>query len=167
MTLGATLAVQWAHAAFAILWVGGTVMLRFVVGPAIGALPPAQQRALMRSVGGRAEPFFAVAGAGTILLGILRGTVLGPLQSLDALGTAYGVTWLAALAITVALAVVGARLLGSAAERLYRDDALWTPDGRPSPAYPAAARRLDRLGTLELAGFAVVLGCMVLMSVGL
>jgi uncharacterized membrane protein len=158
--------VQLAHVLSASLWVGGTVFLDLVVGPATAILPLAQRRLLGQQLGTRAGRFFAIAGAATLLLGIVRGTAAGPIQSLAALGTGYGRTWLAALLLTGGLAVWGARVVGPAAERLYGDACLWTPagDGGPSPALAAQVRRLALLTHIQLAAFAVVVVCMVLLA---
>src|SRR5262249_16685259 len=97
--------VQWLHVVMGILWVGGAVFLGRIVPPSSGVLPLPQRRLLGQSIGTRAGRFFALAGAATLLLGIVRGTVLGPIQSLAALGSAYGRSWLVALALTGVLAL--------------------------------------------------------------
>jgi copper resistance protein D len=162
-------AVQWLHIAMAILWVGAAVALEVVVGPAVLCLPLASQQALGRRLGSRAVPFFTIAGSGTLLFGIVRGTVLGPLHRLDAFASAYGITWMVALTFTAALAAWGALLIGRGAERLYSDDSLWQPasGGQASRALRQSQRRLQTLGRLQLAGFALVLTCMILMTLGL
>ena len=158
--------VQWAHVLAGLLWVGGAAFLDLVVMPSTARLQPPQRRALSQCLGTRAGRFFAAAGAATLLLGIARGTVVGPMQSLAALSTAYGRTWLAALVLTSGLAWWGARVVGPAAERLYGDVALWTPaaDGCLSPDLAARLQRLALLTRVQLVGFAAVLTCMVLMA---
>jgi hypothetical protein len=97
-----------------------------------------------------------VAGL-VVLLGILRGTVFGPIDSIDALfGTAYGLTWLVALVVSIGLVIHGARSLGPAIEGLGA-----------AADFPRAAARVRRLATADLAGFAVVFTCMILMRFGL
>jgi putative copper resistance protein D len=161
--------VQWLHVAFAIAWVGGTLAMAVLVAPAAAGLPLESRRAVGRRLAARAGAFYAVAGTGTLLLGIVRGTLLGSLRSVPSLATPYGLTWLVALVITVGLAMMGALVVGPAFDRMHADDRLWAPlaDGEAAPALTRAARRLDLLSRAELAGFGLVLGCMVLMSVGM
>jgi hypothetical protein len=60
-------------------------------------MDPAAREELNRNTGtGRARRITVVVATGTVLLGILRGIAAGVL---DGLGTLYGVTWLAALAV--------------------------------------------------------------------
>jgi uncharacterized membrane protein len=158
--------VQWLHMVAGMLWVGGAVFFDLIVVPSTTVLMPAQQRALGGYLGARAGRFFAIVGAATLLLGIVRGTVVGPIHSLGALSSPYARTWLVALAVTIGLSIWGALVLGPAAERLYADDDLWAPApaGDPAPDLAARIRRLALLGRVQLAGFAVVITCMVLMG---
>ena len=100
----------------------------------------------------------ATSGTLVVLVGIIRGTVLGPIASFRFLFTsAYGMTWLVALAVSVLLIIWGAgwhdRVIGP----------IWEGDGLS----PGVVGRL-RLGTLfEMTCFGLVLACMVLMGVGL
>ncbi len=158
--------VQWLHVASAILWVGGTVFLDLLLPPTTTVLPLAQQRLLGEHLGSRAGAFFAATGTATLCLGVVRGTLAGPIQSFAALRTSYGLTWLAALLLTAGLAFWGARIVGPAATQLYADTALWQPDplGLPGSDLLARQRRLLWRSRVQLAGFAAVLVCMVLMA---
>lgn len=156
---------QWLHIAMGMVWVGASVALEVVVEPAMASLPLVARQALGRRLAARSVPFYAVVGSGTMLLGILRGTVLGPLRDAAAFGTPYGVTWMVALLLTAGLAALGALLIGPDTERLYASDELWLPDA--GPALGAKLRRLRVLGRIQLGGFALVVACMVLMSLGL
>ncbi len=163
-----TVVVQWAHVALAILWVGIAVTVGVVLTPVSAALSLPEQRAFGLRLGKRVGPLFGIAGGGTMLLGILRGTVFGPLHSLGAFTSMYGLTWIVALLLTVAVAILGGGPLGAGAERLYADDALWqaAPDGGLSSALAAAQQRLHVLARWELGGFAAILALMVLMAAG-
>ena len=150
-------AVQWLHVLLGIVWFGYALSIYFLVSPAIVALPEPAQRETWGRLGALAARVLPGVAALVILLGILRGTVFGPIDSLDALfGTAYGLTWLVALIVTIGLIVHGARFLGPATEGL-----------RDAPDLPKAAARVRRLATADLAGFAVVFTCMILMRFGL
>ena len=149
--------VQWLHVLLGIAWFGYALSIYFFVTPAVVALAePAQRDAWGRLETLAARVLPGLAGL-VVLLGILRGTVFGPIDSLDDLfGTAYGVTWLVALIVTIGLVVHGARFLGPATVGL-----------RDAPDLEKAAARVRRLGTADLAGFAVVFTCMILMRFGL
>jgi uncharacterized membrane protein len=94
--------VQWMHVLLGILWFGTVLSLDVIVIPAINRLPIVAQRDVSSAIAARATPLFHVVVPTIIILGMIRGTLLGPIRSVDALlGTAYGLTWLVALAATV------------------------------------------------------------------
>jgi len=103
-----------------------------------------------------------------ILLGILRGTVFGQLRSLDALTTAYGITWLVALVFAIGTFVWGLRVIGPSLERLATipDAEALNADGSATPALAALIARVKRVVLLELVGFLVIFTCMILMRFG-
>ena len=163
-------AIQWLHVLGGLFWFGSGLTLTFVVLPALARLPLERQRevglAVNRAIG-RVIPPVAIT---TLVLGILRGTVFGPVKSLEALfGSAYGLTFLVALIATIVAMVVGAKLVGGSLEALYANDEAWRPaaDGRPSPAFLAAAQRVRTAGYVELAIFLVIFTAMILMRFGL
>jgi len=152
--------VTWLHVLFGIFWFGGTLYATFVLGPAVMRLPGQSQLALFRSLMNRQAPLvFEMAGGFTILLGIIRGTLLGPIQTLGfLLGTAYGITW--AIALLLALGIVA------------WSHFVTTPTSEPMVQAMAAgdtgaARRAAPLLLVELAGFFGVFTCMILMRFGL
>ena len=150
-------AVQWVHVLLGILWFGYALSMYFLVSPSIAQLPIPEQRTLngrLGDVGARVFPFVGIA---VLILGFVRGTVLGPIDSVDeALGTAYGITWLVALLVTIALFITGARFLGPTFQRLATTDDV-----------PAVAADLRRYATIDLGLFGVVFTCMILMRFGL
>jgi uncharacterized membrane protein len=150
-------AVQWLHVLLGILWFGYALSMYFLVSPALAELPEAQGRvtnARLGAIGARVFPFVAIL---VLLLGILRGTVFGPINSLDFLfGTAYGWTWLVALLTTLGLLYTGARHIGPLMEGI-----------KDTSDYPAAAARIRRVTTIDLGLFFVVFTCMILMRFGL
>jgi uncharacterized membrane protein len=107
--------VQWLHVVLGVLWFGYALSMYFLVTPALAKLPEAAQRDANLYLGEIGAKVFPVVGIGVLLLGVVRGTVLGPIDSVgDVLGTAYGITWLVALLATIALFVTGARFIGPA-----------------------------------------------------
>ena len=111
--------VQWSHVLLGILWFGTALVLDVIVIPAINRLPIVTQREVSSYIGMRATPIFHVVVPAIVVLGIVRGTVLGPIKSVDDLvGTAYGVTWLTALVVTVAVYLWGLTVLVPALRRI-------------------------------------------------
>jgi putative copper export protein len=148
--------VQWLHVLLGITWFGYAISIYFLVRPAINQEPEAQQRLTYTRMGQIAARVMAVVSVSVLLLGIIRGTVFGPIQSFEAaFTTAYGITWLVALVVTVGLIVNGARNIGPLFSTLAD-----TPD------YPAAAARLVRLSQIDLVMFGIVFTCMILMRFG-
>jgi uncharacterized membrane protein len=158
MPLWSLAAVQWLHIASGITWIGSAVALDAVVWPVLLRTPASQARALYESVLRVITPLAGVAGAATILLGILRGTVFGPITSGGALlGTAYGVTWLVALGLSILVVAEGAVWH----PRVHR--MVWEADA----VRPGAARKVYSQSAFELGCFAIIVVCMVLLGLGL
>ena len=151
--------VTWLHVLAAIFWFGGTLYALFVLGPIVMSLPLQTQVAISRAAAKRANVIFETLGGITILLGIVRGTLLGPVQSPGfLLGTPYGITW--GIALVLALGV------------LAWSHFVTFPLGERMPAAieagdTAAMRRVVPLIMLELLGFFAIFTCMILMRFGL
>jgi uncharacterized membrane protein len=158
--------VQWLHVLLGILWFGNALVLDIIVIPAINRMPIVSQREISSYIGSRATPIFQVAVPLIIVLGIVRGTLLGPIKSVDVLlGSAYGLTWLVALGVTVATYLFGLFVIVPALRTM--DAVAVAPDGSPTPELTAATDRVKRLVGLELLGFLVIFTCMILMRFGL
>jgi uncharacterized membrane protein len=158
MNLALTLLIQWLHILSGVIWFGGYVLIDFALWPALLRRPAPEAQATFVVIAKYIGPLMALSGSLVVLLGIVRGTVLGPIRSLDALfGTAYGVTWLVALVIALFLSVWGAtwhdRLVGPA----------WEGD----QLRPGAIERQRAATILEMTCFGAILVCMVLMGAGL
>src|SRR5437899_5861761 len=98
MSLALTLLVQWLHILAGVVWFGGYILIDFALWPALLPRPAPEAQATFAVIAKYIGPLMALSGSLVVLLGILRGTVLGSIKSLDALfGAAYGVTWLVAL----------------------------------------------------------------------
>jgi uncharacterized membrane protein len=159
-------AVQWLHVLLGIFWFGTTLTMDFIVIPAVNRLPVVVQREIASHIGSRASPIFRVVVPAIVVLGIIRGTLYGPIDSVDAVfGTTYGLTWLAALALTIGLCVWGLRVLEPAIHAMQV--APLHSDGLASAEVEAATNRVKRLVGLELVGFLLIFSCMVLMRFGL
>jgi uncharacterized membrane protein len=160
-----TVVVQWAHVLLGILWLGNALVLAVIVIPALNRLPIATQRQIASQIGARATPIFKIVVPAIVILGIVRGTVLGPIRSVDVLvGSAYGLTWLAALVLTVTVYAWGLTVLEPALQRM--NAAPLEPDGSPSAELVAATNRVKGLVLVELLGFLAIFSCMILMRFG-
>ncbi len=149
-------AVQWLHVLLGILWFGYALSMYFLVTPALMELPEAQGRVTNARLGEIGKKTFPFVGLAVLALGVIRGTVFGPINSVDdLLGTAYGWTWLVALVTTVALFYTGARYIGPTFEGL-----------KDAPDYAGSVARLRRISTIDLGLFFVVFTCMILMRFG-
>ena len=160
--------VQWLHVLLGIFWFGSTIAMNIIIIPAIMTLPLDRQRETAGAIGTVASRIMPKAAMGVIALGILRGTVFGQVQSLDALTSTYGITWLVGLIAATGTFLWGMRVLEPA---LHRMNAIpiadaFLPTGGPSPAMLAAIGNVKRVAGLELIGFFVVFTCMILMRFG-
>ena len=155
---------QWLHVLLGIFWFGSTLYTDFILIPAVGAMPPAMQREIGMRVGTLSARIIEPVATLVILLGVLRGTVFGSIQSFDALGTTYGATWLVALLAAIGVFLWGKFVLSHNVERLNAVGAkLSDEDIKTSPAYASAFARVRSSAMLELLGFVVVFTCMTLM----
>jgi uncharacterized membrane protein len=101
-----TVVVHWLHVLFAVTWFGGHIARVLLVEPAVRTLSLESQAAFNRYVEKYATRIYVPVIIGVGITGILRGTVFGPVKSLDALlGTPYGLTFLAAIPLGLFLAM--------------------------------------------------------------
>ena len=150
--------VHWVHVFLAIFWFGGVLFMFGVMTPALKASAPAAALEVGGRLGGRLTRVMAPVGGLTILFGLINAIAFGPVKSLDVLWTsAYGVTVLIAFIFAIGLAVLGART-GQVGMRIAT---------APDPERPQLLVRIGRMTGMAVAGFVVVLICMVLMRFGL
>ena len=160
------LVVQWLHVLLGILWFGNALVLDVIVIPAINRLPILAQREVASLIGSRATPIFHVVVPLIIVLGAIRGTLLGPIKGVDILvGTPYGLTWLVALIVTVLTYLWGLFVIIPGLQAM--DRAPVNADGTPTAELTTATNRVKRLVSMELLGFFVIFTCMILMRFGL
>lgn len=157
MTMVLLVAVHWLHVLAGMVWFGGQVFINLVLWPLLLRRPAGEARELVQGMGRWAGPLMGGSGMAVLLLGILRGTVLGPVRSLGALSTPYGLSFLAALLLTVFVMGHAGRARERMAERVWDGDAF----------RPGAAEHLRRSGAVTLGGLTGIVLCMVLMRFGL
>ena len=161
-----TFGVQWLHVLLGIVWFGYSLALAIFFIPAISRLSIPTQRLIGAALGDRATPIIDVIAPAILILGVIRGTLLGPIDSVaDVFTTAYGLTWLVALVTIVVVFLWGRIVIIGAVNRLGA--APLTADGGPTPELEAALSRAKLVTVLELLGFFVIFTCMMLMRFGL
>lgn len=161
--------VQWLHVLLGIFWFGAILYSDFILIPALNTLPLGTQKTIGAAIGARAGRILPPVAMAVLLLGIVRGTVFGPIKSLEALGTPYGITWSVALVVTIATIVFAIRVLGPALGRLgsITDAEAFNPDGSPSAKLTTLVDGVKRKAFIELGFFLVIFTCMILMRFGL
>jgi putative copper export protein len=101
-----TVAVHWLHVLFAVTWFGGHIARVLLVEPAVRTLPESAQQQFNTYVERYGTRIFVPVIVGVGVTGVLRGTVFGPIKSLDILlGTPYGLSFLVAVVLGLLLAV--------------------------------------------------------------
>jgi hypothetical protein len=157
--------VQWLHVLFGIFWFGAVLTLTFVVVPALGRAPQPGKQTLVGALQQRLHRLLPAVAGITILLGLVRGMILGPITSLQvAFDTAYGRTWTAALVFSIATLIIGARGIGGGFTRLATK--ALTADGASRANYDAQLQKVRVAGYLAIIGFLATMTCMILMRFG-
>lgn len=151
------------HVIAAIAWLGTALTTELVVFPLADRLPPAERARALLTHSLAEKRVIRPAVAAVIVLGILRGTVWGPIRSLDVFATPYGLTWLFALALTIGLYLWGRLVITSGYIALGRLAATEPTD----EALLVAMARIKRVRRQQLVGFVVILAAMVAMGFGL
>ena len=114
-----TFGVQWLHVLLGIVWFGYSLALAVFFIPAVSRLPITTQRQIGVALTERATPIIDVLAPVILFLGIIRGTLLGPIDSVaDVFTTAYGLTWLVAALTLVAVFFWGRIVIVGAVARL-------------------------------------------------
>lgn len=126
-----------------------------IIVPALRSLPAEGRRAWLQPFSPRYARVVGPAGGVTILLGIMRGLLGGVWATLT---SPYGITFLASIFLGVAVAIIGARFIAPAAEKIA---ASVDPD-----EIEAQTRGLANWGKLEIAGFLVLFTMMIAMRFG-
>jgi uncharacterized membrane protein len=162
--------IQWLHVLLGIFWFGSTLYLDFVVIPAVMTLPLDQQRTVSKPLTVFSDRVLIPSAILVIVLGLVRGIVFGPVQSLSFLiETTYGITFLIASLASVATFLWGHFAIGRAAQRLeaFPLAEVMKSGGTVSVAFAAQVQRVKLLALLQLLGFFVIFSCMILMRFGL
>jgi uncharacterized membrane protein len=158
MILAITVIVQWFHIAAGLFWIGANLYQDYVIWPALLARPAADARAIFDASAKYAAPLMMASGMIVMFLGIVRGTLLGPIKSLSYLFTSvYGLTWLLALVVMIFLVAWGGRFRSGIEHNVWDGD-------RFQPTAMQYIRSHTRVSNIC---FGVILAFMVLMRFGL
>jgi len=161
--------VQWLHVLFAIGWFGSVIGIGVVTMPIVMKMGPANMREFFQGFDQR-QKIPTAFGVMTVALGIIRGTLLGPIKSVSfLLGTAYGKTWLVALAAALFSLAFPFFVIEPRMKRMLAADQLWQPGpgGGRSAELDLTMRSLNRTAPLGMVGMLVAFTCMILMRFGL
>lgn len=162
--------LQWLHVLLGIFWFGGSLYLNVMVIPVVLSLPLDQQREVAIPLGARSNQVLPLVAILVILLGLLRGTLWGPVRSFSFLfGTAYGVTFLTSLLLASGIELWGYFVVGKAAARLnaFPLTEVMKPGSNTAIAFQAQVQRVKLFTFIELLGFFIIFTCMILMRFGL
>ncbi len=151
--------VQWLHVVLGVLWFGSTLYINLILIPAVLPLSREKQQEIAAQVSPLTTRVLRPTAILVILLGFIRGTVLGQLHSVqDVIGTSYGMTWLVAL--------FGALLLYAFIEFVFDPDVRRLNTAKGDAEYAATLQRVKVFAVLELLGFFAIFTCMILMRFG-
>jgi uncharacterized membrane protein len=160
-----TIVVQWLHVITAVMWFGTTLFLDLILIPTLTTFPISQQREFNAKLIPNMVRIIAPTALAVVILGLLRGTVFGPIKSFEFLfGTTYGWTFLIALLLAVATILWGQFVTGRSAEKLAVLPL--GAGGQPGPEYVAQSDRTKRVAFIELGLFLLVFTAMILMRFG-
>jgi hypothetical protein len=101
----AAMIARYVHIILGITWFGGTVYRSLIVLPGLTSLTRTEGDHLLRVVQERHETWLLTVGCLVIGMGILLGTVVGPIQTSDDLLSLYGLTWASSLLLGTALLI--------------------------------------------------------------
>jgi uncharacterized membrane protein len=152
----ALFAVQWLHVLGGIYWFGGQLFGNIALFPVVLKLPEDVQRRFMVPFLQRADRIVLPVAVGTIILGVLRGTVLGRIHELEDLATPYGIAWLIGLVVAVGVLALGVFYVVPAVRKLMTS----TDTG---VSFAQAGRRLQVAAVADLLGFFVIFTAMISM----
>ena len=150
--------VQLVHVAGGAAWFGGSLFANVVLIPYIGRQSPDRRGGLVAGMILGPERIMIAAALTAALSGLVRGVGFGRVTSLEVLGTAYGVVWLASILVAIAVFAVGGRVTSPAARSLAAAGA----ERRTSGGWRSCPLRLGF--RLELAGITTILVLMVALS---
>ena len=155
---------QWLHVFFGTFWFGGTLYANFVMMPGILSLPRDRQLPVINAITASIDRVIPGVAVATIVLGILRGTLFGPIRDVADLSAGYGLYWLIGLIVALATFAWGFLVIRPLGQRLSRESARWAGAADAVPdELVALGNRLKFVALAETVGFLVIFTMMILM----
>jgi uncharacterized membrane protein len=149
--------VEWLHIASGILWVGGYAFATFIVWPALLKRPAPEAIAMFDTINKPISTLLGGSAQGVFWLGLIRGTVYGPIKSFDVLTqTPYGHAFMGAIVVTIVAIVISAVSASRLRDTVFEGDSFRSGGGK----------KVLRTNYLVIGLFALVLGFMVTMGHG-
>lgn len=153
------------HIFLGIVWVGGILFVGWGVYPAVKTMEVSAQRKFLYTLMNKTHVLFSLVGVGVIATGIILGTVLGPIKSIDILlNTTYGKLWLTALIIGLITLAYGIFVGYKQTMKMLHNDTIWkmaekgynTPLSR-AMFFTAAVESVEVLGFIVLLTIMIIL----------
>ena len=151
-----------------ITWFGSVICYNFVIMPSVMGLPLNQRRPIMVQLVKYTPRLLVPAAILVILLGLLRGTVFGPIRSWNYLfGSAYGITWLIAFVVATLTLIEGIRI-GRLGERISKEPLpeRASDQSKIPTAFAEKMKHFQRMSIVSMLGFLPIFTCMILMRFG-
>lgn len=129
-----TLLVHWLHVGAAMVWVGIQVAVALLIFPALATRPASEAQVFLGAFVARIPKIMAVSGIMILGLGLIRGTVLGPIRTWSALGSRYALMMGIATIVMFAMVAYGQKAGPTLMAKVWDGDAV-------RPGAQAALRR--------------------------
>jgi uncharacterized membrane protein len=156
--------VQFLHIAGGAVWLGASVFANVVLLPYVLRQPVDRQRELIGSLILGPERWIIVGAMVAAVSGLALGVGYAGIRSVEALGTTYGMVWLASVIVAVGVFAVGGAVTSPAARALRDDPTLWSGEAGSNTRVAVLTGRMRTGFRLELGGIVIVLGLMVILA---
>lgn len=156
--------ILFIHILLAITWFGGVLFVGWGVFPASQKLKPTVQRDFLSHLMSWVHWPLTFAGLGVITTGIILGTFLGPLKNWEAIfSTSYGHLFATAFSVSVFTLLWGMFIGYKHTMTVLSRSDIWNKaeKGDKKPLKKAFLG-IAALESVEIAGFIIILTCMVL-----
>jgi len=157
MNADVLLSIQFLHILFGAIYLGGFIYIHFVLWPTLLSRPSAEAKGFYGAVLKKTTILMGSSLGMTFLLGITLGIGNHQINSLESLGTKYGITYLIALLANLVLLLQGPG----------RGPALLNKIWNGNQFVPDAAKTVKKMYRSTQVAIGVILICMILMVYGL
>ena len=149
--------VHWLHVLSGVVWAGAQLFTALVLWPTLLRLPSAQARSFVAASAPYAAPVMGATGLLVLVLGILRGTWLGPIRSFGAIvSTTYGISFALAFVLTVFVTIHGGWVRRQLERRVFDGDSY----------HPGARGFLRTTSLVTIVSLCAIVWCMSRMRLG-